>query len=381
MTVYMRRGQKEKLLVYDTNYQLINDDNINWSSGSFPHVATVNKSGIVTAHDIGTTVITAETVKLPKVKRFFTIHVKSTNLDSAVELKAGSTALLCSDIPAGEIAARNPIWRTSNDRVVKIHEFALWLRPLNSGKTEVNIYAAGVGKADVTLSFNDLYNDGRSHEERIMINVLPGRLIPANPDVFWCQTGGWEIQNRPLAQECARTAVATMASLNTGFKVTPNKVTEEVTNVEIDGQDYGLVSHYNSYDVNTGAHQGFNRYTFSDKAQILSAINCELDKDRAVVVRTNGTTAEMHWVTVTETKDGKTAKSFADLMGIDPWYNGTNPPNDAISPHLNKYNLHKNGVITLTEAFDNQTDFLWGLNPNLSEPNNVGYCMFTVNFD
>ena len=106
----------------------------------------------------------------------------------------------------------------------------------------------------------------------------------------------------------------------------------------------------------------------------------ELSQDRAVVVQTNG--SGRHWVTITKTKDGLNANEFKDFHGIDPWFNGTKPPNPNEGSGLGSKNSEKSGVIPLVNGVldlqNKPQDFIFR---NNGEINKVGYCMFTFNFD
>lgn len=142
---------------------------------------------------------------------------------------------------------------------------------------------------------------------------------------FWCQTAGWWTDGG--GDRCAQTAIATCASINTGETVKPNQVLEECKGISgnvrrnrID--DFG--ASYVTYS-NTCNKTGLKYYNFSSESDFLRAINNELSNNRSVVVKT--TYDEVHWVTVTGTRDGRPAESFSDLIGVDPWFNGNNPNN------------------------------------------------------
>ena len=207
------------------------------------------------------------------------------------------------------------------------------------------------------------------------VTVSPGHLSSINPDVFWCQTGGWENFPNDGYNQCARTAVATMASINSDSVVTPNDTGTDCVSVKVKGIPYnragfdgeGVSSNYNLNDFkNADKQKGFNYYTFNNESEILYAINYELNNGRAVIVKTNG--RDQHWVTVTDTTTGKDATCFADLMGIDPWYNGFKPPNPQIGTGNQSTDENKSEVIQLINGVQNQTDFL-------------GYRIMTFNID
>ncbi|MCL2086121.1 MAG: hypothetical protein FWH05_00820 [Oscillospiraceae bacterium] len=184
-------------------------------------------------------------------------------------------------------------------------------------------------------------------------------------DVFWSQTGGWFVaENNTGARECARTAVATMASINTKSIVKPSDVAIECKEVSINGK-----THARGGSMNAGAykkeHKGYNIFTFADETKILDAINYELNNGRAVVVKTNGRSE--HWVTVIKTTTGENATKFSELMGIDPWYNGGIPPNILVGDS-SSLNAEKSGIIVIEGATPGQTDFL-------------DYRIMTINFD
>lgn len=57
-----------------------------------------------------------------------------------------------------------------------------------------------------------------------------------------------------------------------------------------------------------------------------------------------------HWVTVTGTKDGELAESFEDFVGIDPWYNGSNPGNVSTGTGSGATKSNRAGVIQLSNV-------------------------------
>jgi hypothetical protein len=145
-------------------------------------------------------------------------------------------------------------------------------------------------------------------------------------ETYWCQTGEWENLSGDGSQECARTALATMASINSDSVVTPNKTTANMNSVRVYGYPYPVEGGYSyNYNAVNGSDIGCHTYGFKNESDLLEAINTELSQKRSVEVKvTTKATERMHWVTITGTKDGKQAKSFRDLMGVDPWYNGEN---------------------------------------------------------
>lgn len=171
-------------------------------------------------------------------------------------------------------------------------------------------------------------------------------------NAFWCQTGGWSGLSGNGSAECARTAVATMATINLGVTITPNDTTRNeygLSGVYINSNDYIT---YNSsagtYNTNTGPTNGLNRYTCGSESGVCAAINNELREKRSVLVKT--TVSGMHWVTVTGTMNGSPATSFNDLMGVDPWYNGANPNNPTTGVGVGSTNPDRAGVIQVSDV-------------------------------
>ena len=166
---------------------------------------------------------------------------------------------------------------------------------------------------------------------------------------YWCQTGGWDNLSGDGSTECARTASATMASINSGSVVTPNDTGAFMTSVTVDGTTYSRQNGYSqNYDVTKGAASGFSAYGFSSEDDLIDAINTELSHNRSVIVHVTTKKGSEHWVTVTGTNDGKAAESFSDLMGVDPWYNGSNTEHGGQQGiGDNSCNESKSGVIAL----------------------------------
>lgn len=220
------------------------------------------------------------------------------------------------------------------------------------------------------------------HTDSINVRIV-------NPNVFWCQTGGWDFglnSNGTVntgSGECARTAIATMASINTNSIVYPTDVVvaEKLENkVTINGKDHIRGNNASSYsfaafEQNSGTHKGFNSYKATNEPQILRIINSELSNGRAIVILTNG--SGEHWVTVTGTTTGKFANNFSELKGVDPWYNGKNPNNPTYSDaHVALYysNIEgKNGVIPLINGVPKQKD------PRIDADFHNDLRVFTVN--
>lgn len=167
---------------------------------------------------------------------------------------------------------------------------------------------------------------------------------------FWCQTGGWSELSGDGSKECARTAIATMASINSGTIVTPNDTESEAAGITVNGKDYDRVT--KTYNMSTGAVKGFGNYDFDSEEDLIDAINNELKNNRSVVVHTNA--AGGHWVTITGTKNGKPATSFDDFIGVDPWYNGSNPNNPGTGTGNGATNVSKSGEVQLSKVNGNQ---------------------------
>lgn len=162
---------------------------------------------------------------------------------------------------------------------------------------------------------------------------------------YWCQTGGWSNLSGDGRTECARTATATMASINSNSIVTPNDTQSQVLGVTVNNKTYSRNTG-GSYNITSGAGNGLYSYDLSSSKDLINAVNNELMNNRSVVVKT--TVAGEHWVTVTGTKNGKPAKSFDDFIGIDPWYNGSNPENASSSTGNGSTRADRSGVISLS---------------------------------
>ena len=193
---------------------------------------------------------------------------------------------------------------------------------------------------------------------------------------FWCQTGGWSNLSGDGSRECARTASATMASINSGFVVTPNDTGSQMTSVSANGTVYQRTGGYaHNYNTVNGAAQGFHAYGFANTSDLLAAINTELSQNRSVAVKVTTNTGSEHWVTVTGTVDGKPANSFSDLKGVDPWYNGNNTANGgSVGTGSGACNSSKSGVISLSTTC---SGFRYTSGDNYPS----GYRMVTFNID
>jgi len=277
----------------------------------------------------------------------------ATSLPKSLVLSVGETRTISAKITPTDATNKSVIWSTCYNKIVMLSGGTL-----PGDKMELIVYAERPGETTVNARIVEFYEDlnaGRILEDSIKVKVV-------SSEAFWCQTGGWFGEGNNGNGECARTAVATMASINANATVYPSDVflAKGITNkVIINGQDYirGNYGGYFSYDdfIENGILDGFNGYLFSNNEQILEAINYELSNGRVVVVYTNG--AGGHWVTVTGTITGQPATQFSDLIGIDPWFNGTSPPNPSVGSGDGSSNAEKSGVIHLLNAVDNQTDF------------------------
>lgn len=166
---------------------------------------------------------------------------------------------------------------------------------------------------------------------------------------FWCQTGGWE--ELPDSDQCGRTAAATMASINSGYTVTPNDTTGNaygLTGIKVNGREIELNDNAGTYNVNAGPKAGLNKYNCGSESGVIAAINNELKNGRSVLVKT--TVSGRHWVTVTGTLNGKPAESFDDFVGVDPWYNGSNPNNPLPGTGSGSTNADRAGIIQLSDV-------------------------------
>lgn len=166
---------------------------------------------------------------------------------------------------------------------------------------------------------------------------------------FWCQTGGWDFSNPQ--KQCGRTAAATMASINSGYTVTPNDTIGNgngLTAIKVNGREIKLNDNAGTYNVNTGPIAGLNKYNCGSEAGVVAAINNELQNGRSVLVKT--TVSDGHWVTVTGTLNGKPAESFDDFVGVDPWYNGSNPNNPSTGTGSGSTNANRAGIIQLSDV-------------------------------
>lgn len=96
-------------------------------------------------------------------------------------------------------------------------------------------------------------------------------------DTYWCQTGGWSNLKDKGKSECGRTALATMASINSGTVVTPNDTGEGMVPVTVNGKPYDREGYFaHNYDTATGAGSGYYAYGFSNTSDLIDAINTEL---------------------------------------------------------------------------------------------------------
>lgn len=166
---------------------------------------------------------------------------------------------------------------------------------------------------------------------------------------FWCQSSNWS--NLPDIYQCGRTAAATMASINSGYTVTPNDTTGNsngLTGIIVNGRTISYNSNATTYDLSAGPSQGIRLYNCGSEDGVTAAINNELANGRSVLVKT--TVGGEHWVTVTGTVDGNPANSFDDFVGVDPWYNAGNPNNPSPSTGDGAASSIRAGVITLSDV-------------------------------
>lgn len=174
---------------------------------------------------------------------------------------------------------------------------------------------------------------------------------------FWCQTGGWwdnEV-NHDGHDECMRTATATMVSINSGVTVEPTDVIDGSNGVYFENNSYVGRTTKNSY--NNNEEPGFSLYFLNSQTNLINAVNNELKNNRAVMVKTKTNSGIDHWVTITGTKNGKPATSYYDLVGVDPWYNGTNShnPHDGTGTEANSSTY--SGVFTVSSIRSLNTDY------------------------
>lgn len=217
----------------------------------------------------------------------------------------------------------------------------------NSGST-VNYYDViryrAAKKAGATLLSNgSIYMPSQS------ASVLYQNEYNRIQGTFWCQTGGWS--NLPDNYQCCRTAAATMASINSGYTVTPNDTTGNsngLTGMTVNGNYISYNSVAGTYNSTSGPATGLNKYNCGNEDGVISAINNELKNGRSVLVKT--AVAGQHWVTVTGTIDGKPAESFDDFVGVDPWYNGSNPNNPTTGTGSYAANAAYSGVFQLSNV-------------------------------
>lgn len=166
---------------------------------------------------------------------------------------------------------------------------------------------------------------------------------------FWCQTGGWSNLRGDGREDCCRTAAATMASINSGYTVTPDDTTGNsngLTGITVNNKNVPYNSDAGTYNKNRGPAKNLNCYHCEDYDATISAINNELANGRSVLVKT--TVSGEHWVTVTGTVNGKSAKDFSDFVGIDPWYNGSNPNNNSTGTGSGACRSDLSGVFQLS---------------------------------
>jgi len=207
------------------------------------------------------------------------------------------------------------------------------------------IKRAAARKAGILLSPSGVPSINGGTEARLYFEEI-SRI----ENCFYCQTGGWSDLPNNGVQSCTRTAAATMASINSGYTVTPNDTngpSDNLTGIYVNGSKNEL-KYSGTYSTSTGADVGLHRYSCGSENGVIEAINNELKNGRSVVVKT--TVAGEHWVTVTGTVDGNLADSFDDFVGIDPWYNGENPGNPSMGTGSGATNPNRAGVIQLSDV-------------------------------
>lgn len=208
------------------------------------------------------------------------------------------------------------------------------------------IKAAAAKKAAVTLSSSGSPNINSGYEAKRYSDEI-SRIN----NCFYCQTGGWSALSGDGSSECCRTAVATMASINSGYTVTPNNTTGNsngLTGMNVNGKNVTLTKASKQYNITSGPASGLNMYSCGSEEGVVDAINNELSNGRSVLVKT--TVGGEHWVTVTGTLNGKPAGTFEDFVGVDPWYNGNNPGNMSTGTGSYSTNPSRAGVIQLSDV-------------------------------
>jgi len=245
---------------------------------------------------------------------------------------------------------------------------------MNDAKKQVKA-SSSVNKINKSASrSNDVYRDAikLSAAKRAGISLNPNtgspninNSYPARRyyeeiekmnNVFYCQTGGW---NLPDSKQCGRTAAATMVSINSGYTVTPDDTIGDnngLTDIMVNGAKKHLNTK-GSYNLKSGAASGLNKYTCGDEKGVIDAINNELKNGRSVLVKTQVT--GQHWVTITGTRDGREASSFMDFMGVDPWYNGNDPNNKSKGTGRFSDKEERAGIIQVGDVADQKvhTDY------------------------
>lgn len=153
-------------------------------------------------------------------------------------------------------------------------------------------------------------------------------------------------------EECCRTAAATMASINSGYTVTPDDTTRPgwFTGMTVNNKNVPYNSNAGTYNTSSGPAKNLNCYRCESEQALIKAINNELESGRSVLLKTLTKTGYEHWVTVTGTIDGKKAESYSDLVGIDPWYNGSNPNNPSTGSGDNACSNSYSGVFQLSKV-------------------------------
>lgn len=213
----------------------------------------------------------------------------------------------------------------------------------STNTTPYNILDYGIArKAGVALGSNKTPRINNSTDARNYQNAQK-----SIGDVFWCQTGGWFDDG---FQQCGRTSIATMISLNSGKIVKPTDTEDGAGSVTVNGNKVERQGSYDyDYNLQEGAPAGYAAYGFKAKTDLTQAINKELSEGRSVSVKVIKGDSE-HWITIVGSNKAN-PQGLGDYLCVDPWYNGNNTQYGAqTGTGQSATSVAKSGVICATDS-------------------------------
>jgi len=175
--------------------------------------------------------------------------------------------------------------------------------------------------------------------------------------VSFNQNGNWF---KDGSEACKATALATLASINSGTLVTPDQVGADKNDGYLTAPK-GTVEGYAGKTLNVTVVPNDNDVT---PKQQLDKIKESLRKGNAIAVEVTTKKGNVHWVVVTGTVEGcsiEDISSINDLVGIDPWYG--------------RCSLDDKGHLSITPNSSNTIN-LGDVNSKLG--NSLGYGYMTV---